>query len=174
MSLGLHNLKPPKGATHRVKRLGAGESSGLGKTSGKGHKGQKSRSGASIRPGFEGGQMPLFRRLPKRGFSNGRHAADVEIINIADLARFEDGATVDEAALRETGLVKGAYDAIKILGDGELSVKLTVKVDKISKSAREKIEKAGGTVELIEKPAPQPRKNAETKGKKAADKKSEA
>ncbi len=133
----LHDLKPRPGAKHRKKRLGRGESSGLGKTSGKGHKGQKARSGASIRPGFEGGQMPLNRRLPNNGF----------VLNVDDLNdRFEDGATVNEATLREAGLVRGVFDGIKILGDGELQRKLTVEVSKLSATAKEKIEKAGGTV----------------------------
>jgi large subunit ribosomal protein L15 len=174
MSAGLHNLNKPKGATHRKKRLGAGESSGQGKTSGKGHKGQKSRSGGTIRPGFEGGQMPLFRRLPKRGFTNGRHREDVVIVNIADLKVFENGATVDEAALREKGLVKGHYDAIKLLGEGALDTKLTVKLDKISESAQKKIEEAGGSVELVDKAAFTKAEKTPRKAKKAAAKNPEA
>jgi len=143
----LNDLKPNHGAKHRRKRLGCGESSGKGKTSGKGHKGQKSRSGASIRPGFEGGQMPLARRLPKKGFTNGRFRTTYAVLNVSDLeAVFKTGASVDEAALRAAGLVKGAQDGIKILGDGELSKKLKVQVDKVSATAREKIEKAGGEV----------------------------
>lgn len=145
--MNLHSLKPNKGAKHRVKRLGKGESSGLGKTSGKGHKGQKARSGSGVRPGFEGGQMPLHRRLPKRGFNNTRFADKVVVVNTAQLQKFfEEGATVNEDSLRETGLVKGAFDKIKVLGNGELSKKLTLQVDAISASAKEKIEKAGGTI----------------------------
>lgn len=143
----LHTLKPNKGAKHRVKRLGCGESSGHGKTSGKGNKGQKARSGGSVRPGFEGGQMPLHRRLPKRGFNNYRHQLKWAVFNVAQLeARFEDGATVNEEALRANGLLNGAYDAIKILGNGEISKKLTIAVNAVSASAREKIEKAGGSI----------------------------
>lgn len=144
----LHTLQPNEGSKHRVKRLGCGESSGLGKTSGKGHKGQKARSGGSVRPGFEGGQMPLHRRLPKKGFNNKDFKTKVAVVNVAALEKhFEDGATVDEKALREKGLVNRNVDLVKILGQGELSKKLTVAVDTLSASAREKIEKAGGTVE---------------------------
>lgn len=144
----LHDLKPTPGARHRRKRLGSGESSGLGKTCGRGHKGQKARSGGGVRPGFEGGQMPLHRRLPKKGFSNARFRPKVAIVNVAQLnVKFEDDATVNEASLREAGLVSGRNDAIKILGKGELERKLTVAVDAVSASAREKIEKAGGSVE---------------------------
>ena len=143
----LNDLQPNKGAKHRRKRLGSGESSGLGKTCGKGHKGQKSRSGASIRPGFEGGQMPLARRLPKKGFSNVRFKTKYAIVNVSSLEeKFEDGATVNEAALREAGLIKGAFDGVKLLAAGELTKKLTVDVDKVSGAAKEKIEKAGGSV----------------------------
>lgn len=144
----LNDLKPAPGAKHRRKRLGNGESSGLGKTCGKGHKGQKSRAGASIRPGFEGGQMPINRRLPKKGFSNAKFRTVYAIVNVESLEeRFEDGATIDEAALRAAGLVQGgAWDGVKILGSGDLSKKFTAQVDKVSASAREKIEKAGGTV----------------------------
>lgn len=143
----LHNLKPNPGAKHRVKRLGKGESSGLGKTSGKGHKGQKARSGGNVRPGFEGGQMPLHRRLPKRGFNNVTFADKVVITNVATLeAKFNDGDTVNEETLRAAKVIKGQFDAIKVLGQGELSKKLTVAVDQLSASAKEKIEKAGGSV----------------------------
>ncbi|MFK5921289.1 MAG: 50S ribosomal protein L15 [Verrucomicrobiota bacterium] len=143
----LNDLKPKHGTKHRRKRLGCGESSGKGKTSGKGHKGQKSRSGASIRPGFEGGQMPIARRLPKKGFTNGRHKEVYAILNVSDLeVFFEAGANVDEAALRAVGLVKGTQTGVKILGDGDLSKKLKVQADKISATAREKIEKAGGEI----------------------------
>lgn len=143
----LHTLKPNDGAKHRKKRLGKGESSGLGKTCGKGHKGQKSRSGASIRPGFEGGQMPLHRRLPKKGFNNAQFTTTYAPINVATLeARFEEGATVNEESLIAAGLLSGQYDGVKILGNGDITKKLTVDVDAVSASAKEKIEKAGGTV----------------------------
>ena len=143
----LHELKPNAGAKHRKKRLGSGESSGTGKTCGKGHKGQKSRSGGGVRPGFEGGQMPLHRRLPKKGFNNTQFQAKIAIVNVAQLnAKFEDGATVDEASLRQAGLVSGRCDAIKVLGQGDLERKLTVQVDALSASAKEKIEQAGGSV----------------------------
>ena len=143
----LHDLSPNKGSKHRRKRLGCGESSGKGKTSGKGHKGQKSRSGASLRPGFEGGQMPLYRRLPRRGFNNVRFGTNYAVFNVALLEdRFEAGATIDEQSLRDVGLLKGRYDGVKILGDGEISKKFDLVVDKVSATAREKIEKAGGTI----------------------------
>jgi large subunit ribosomal protein L15 len=145
----LHELKPNPGAKHRRKRLGSGESSGLGKTCGRGHKGQKSRSGGGVRPGFEGGQMPLHRRLPKKGFSNVRFRDKIAIVNVSQLNdRFEDGATVNEQALRDAGLLKGRLDAIKVLGNGDLERKLTVVADAVSATAREKIEKAGGSVEV--------------------------
>ena len=145
--MNLHNLKPNRGAKHRIKRLGCGESSGLGKTSGRGHKGQKSRSGGGVRPGFEGGQMPLHRRLPKRGFNNTRFQDKIAVVNVASLdERFEDGATVNEETLRAARLIKGTYDAVKVLGNGDLATKLTVEGCKVSATAREKIEKAGGTV----------------------------
>ncbi|MEM6278569.1 MAG: 50S ribosomal protein L15 [Verrucomicrobiota bacterium] len=144
----LHDLSPSPGSRHRRRRVGRGESSGLGKTCGKGHKGQQSRSGASIRPGFEGGQMPLARRLPKKGFNNAQFKTNFAILNVKDLeAKFSDGDTVNEESLRACGLVQGIYDAIKVLGNGDLAKKLTVNVDKVSASAKEKIEKAGGTVE---------------------------
>jgi large subunit ribosomal protein L15 len=142
----LNNLKPKKGSRHAKKRVGRGPGSGHGKTAGRGEKGQKSRSGFSRQMGFEGGQMPLHRRLPKRGFTN-IFKRDYAVVNVSDLERFDAGATVDEAALRSAGLVKGQHDGIKILGDGELSKKLTVNAHKFSKSAREIIEKAGGTVQ---------------------------
>ena len=146
--MNLHDLKPNAGAKHRRKRLGSGESSGLGKTSGRGHKGQKSRSGGGVRPGFEGGQMPLHRRLPKKGFSNVQFRDKVAIVNLSQLnEKFEEGATVSEKALREAGLVSGKCDAIKVLGQGDLDRKLTVVVDAASASARAKIEAAGGSVE---------------------------
>ena len=143
----LHTLKPAPGSRHRRKRLGKGESSGLGKTSGKGHKGQKSRSGASIRPGFEGGQMPIYRRLPRKGFNNARFKTRYAIVNVSDLeAKFEAGDTVNEESLRARGLVKGVCDGIKVLGNGEVSKKLEVLVEKASATAREKLEKVGGSV----------------------------
>src|SRR6185503_14813288 len=144
----LHNLKPRPGSRHRVKRLGCGESSGHGKTSGKGHKGQKARSGGSIRLGFEGGQMPLIRRLPKRGFNNSAFKTRYAVVNLDDLKCFDSGATVDAETLREKKLVRGDFAGVKILGRGEVDRKLTVTADKISVSAREKIEKAGGSVQL--------------------------
>ena len=145
--MNLHTLKTNPGSKHRIKRLGKGESSGLGKTSGKGHKGQKARSGSGVRVGFEGGQMPIHRRLPKRGFNNVRFADKVVVVNTAHLQKFfEEGDTVNEESLRAKGLVKGAFDQIKVLSNGNLSKKLTVSVDALSTSAKEKIEKAGGTV----------------------------
>ncbi|MEO1824762.1 MAG: 50S ribosomal protein L15 [Roseibacillus sp.] len=144
----LHDLKPNPGAKHRRKRLGNGESSGLGKTCGRGHKGQKSRSGGGVRPGFEGGQMPLHRRLPKRGFNNVQFQDKIAIVNVGQLnKKFEDDATVDEKALRAAGLVSGRCDAIKILGQGELEKKLKIVVDAVSASARAKVEKAGGSAD---------------------------
>lgn len=144
----LHDLKPNPGAKHRRKRLGSGESSGHGKTSGRGGKGQSARSGGSRRIGFEGGQMPLIRRLPKRGFNNARHTVRYNPVNVESLEIFENGASVDASALREIGLVKGPIRKVKILGDGELSKKLTVVADAFSASARAKIEKAGGQCSL--------------------------
>jgi large subunit ribosomal protein L15 len=147
----LHNLRPRPGARHRVKRLGCGESSGHGKTSGKGNKGQKARSGGSIRLGFEGGQMPLIRRLPKRGFNNAAFHKRYAIVNVSDLNAFEAGTVVNEELLRESNLVRGSFAGIKILGEGELKHGLRVQADKISTTAREKIEKAGGTFTLVER-----------------------
>ncbi len=144
--MNLHTLKPRPGAKHRTKRLGSGESSGKGKTSGKGHKGQKARSGGSIRLGFEGGQMPLIRRLPKRGFNNTAFKTRFAIVNVSDLNTFEDGATINEAVLLEKGLIRRPYDSVKVLGNGELSRKLTISVDKVSASALDKIQKAGGSI----------------------------
>ena len=143
MIMNLNNLKPRPGAKHRIKRLGCGESSGLGKTSGRGHKGQKSRSGGGVRPGFEGGQMPLHRRLPKRGFNNTRFQDKIAVVNVASLNdRFEDGDTVNMQTLKAARLVKGTYDAVKVLGNGDLSKKLNVEGCKVSATAKEKIEKA--------------------------------
>jgi len=146
----LHNLQPRPGSRHRVKRLGCGESSGHGKTSGKGSKGQKARSGGSIRLGFEGGQMPLIRRLPKRGFNNAAFHKHYAVVNVSDLSAFEAGTVVNEQLLRESNLVRGHFCGIKVLGDGEVKHDLKVQVDKISATAREKIENAGGTVTLRE------------------------
>ena len=142
----LHELKTRPGSKHRVKRLGCGESSGHGKTSGKGHKGQKARSGGSIRLGFEGGQMPLIRRLPKRGFNNAAFKTSYALVNLGDLEQFEEGVQVTEQLLREKGLVNGTFDGLKILGRGELTKRLTVEADKFSETARQGIEKAGGSV----------------------------
>jgi large subunit ribosomal protein L15 len=145
----LSDLKPNKGARHAKKRLGRGPGSGHGKTSGRGEKGQKSRSGYASKRGFEGGQMPLHRRIPKRGFTNifkKEHA----VVNLSDLERFDDGATIDESTLRQAGLVKGQIDGVKILGNGNLSKKLTVHATKFSATAREKIEAAGGACQEIE------------------------
>ena len=142
--MDLNNLKPKKGSKHARKRVGRGPGSGHGKTAGRGEKGQKSRSGYTSKLGFEGGQMPLHRRLPKRGFTNifkKNHA----VVNVSELERFDNGMTVDEAALRKAGLVKGQNDGIKILGDGKLTKKLTVQATKFSESARKQIEAAGGT-----------------------------
>src|SRR5579872_4790254 len=142
MELG--QLKPKKGSRHAKKRVGRGPGSGHGKTSSRGEKGQKSRSGFHRMLGFEGGQMPLHRRLPKRGFTN-IFKKEIAVVNVSELERFDNGTTVDEAALRKAGLVKGRADAIKILGDGKLSKKLTVQANKFSGGARRLIEAAGGT-----------------------------
>jgi large subunit ribosomal protein L15 len=153
----LHNMRTRPGSKHRVKRLGCGESSGHGKTSGKGHKGQKARSGGSIRLGFEGGQMPLIRRLPKRGFNNAAFHKNYAIVNLSDLASFKEGTVVNEQILRDAKLLRGNGAGLKILGDGELKHALTIEADKISTSAREKIEKAGGSVTLRQKQVQGPR-----------------
>jgi large subunit ribosomal protein L15 len=152
----LHNMRTRPGSKHRVKRLGCGESSGHGKTSGKGHKGQKARSGGSLRLGFEGGQMPLIRRLPKRGFNNAAFHKNYAIVNLSDLSSFKEGTVVNEQLLRESKLIRGQGAGLKLLGDGELKHALTIEVDKVSASAREKIEKAGGSVTLREKPVQGP------------------
>ena len=145
----LHDIKPNPGAKHRRKRLGSGESSGLGKTCGRGHKGQKSRSGGGPRSTFEGGQMPLYRRLPKRGFNNARFKKIYAVVNVGLLEdSFDEGALINDQSLREQGIVKGKYDGIKILGVGEVSKKFKLSVNKVSDSAKEKIEKAGGSIEL--------------------------
>jgi large subunit ribosomal protein L15 len=151
----LHNLRPRPGARHRVKRLGCGESSGHGKTSGKGHKGQKARSGGSLRLGFEGGQMPLIRRLPKRGFNNAAFHKNFAIVNLSDLNEFKAGTVVNEELLRESKLIRGDVAGIKILGDGELKHALKIEADKVSESAKAKIEKAGGSVTMREPRRPE-------------------
>ena len=144
----LHEISPAAGSTTAPKRLGRGVGSGLGKTSGKGHKGSKARSGGGKAQGFEGGQMKLVRRIPKRGFTN-IYAKEYATINLSALEAFEDGAVVDAQALKNAGLVKNAKDGIKVLGNGELTKKLTVKAAKFSKSAAEKIEGNGGKAEVI-------------------------
>jgi len=160
----LHDLKPRPGAKHRRKRLGQGESSGHGKTSGRGGKGQTARSGSSIRIGFEGGQMPLIRRIPKRGFNNARHTTRYLPVNLDALNRFDDGARVDEAALRGVGLANGRGAGIKILGGGELTRKLTVSAHAFSAAAKTKIEAKGGTCELA---APKKVQAAQAQGEEA-------
>lgn len=144
----LDELKPAEGSKFTRKRVGRGIGSGTGKTSGKGHKGQNARSGGGVRPGFEGGQMPLYRRLPKRGFTN-IFAKQYVAINVEELNKFEDGAEVTTEALLEKGIISKALDGVKILGRGEVTKKLTVKVAKYSESAKEKIEKAGGKAEVM-------------------------
>lgn len=144
----LNELKPVAGARHSKKRLGRGIGSGQGKTAGKGTKGQNSRSGGGVRPGFEGGQLPLFQRLPKRGFHNFTRV-EYSIVNVENLNVFEDGATVDVAALVKVGLIKDLNAKVKVLGQGELTKKLTIKVNKCSASAQTKIEANGGTVEVM-------------------------
>lgn len=143
----LHELSPAQPVAER-KRVGRGHGSGNGKTAGKGHKGQNARSGGGVRIGFEGGQMPLTRRIPKRGFNN-IFAKTYTIINVSDLAAFENGATVTPQDLKDKGIIRKLNDGIKVLGNGELSVKLTVKAAAFSKSAAEKIEKAGGKAEVV-------------------------
>ena len=146
--MNLSNLKPRPGSKHRVKRLGCGESSGHGKTSGKGHKGQKARSGGSIRLGFEGGQMPLIRRVPKRGFNNAEFKTQWAIVNLESLNRFDDGATVDEKVLLDAGVIRRPYESVKILASGELTKKLSVVANHASAAAKAAIEKAGGTLTI--------------------------
>jgi len=145
----LNELSPADGAKKNRKRLGRGNASGTGKTSGKGAKGQKARSGGGVRPGFEGGQMPIHRRLPKRGFTN-IFKKTFALVNLRDLSRFESGAVVDESALIQKGIIKGNYDAIKVLGNGEITIPLTLKIKYISSSAKAKIEAIGGSVEVSE------------------------
>lgn len=145
----LHELKPTDGARKDKTRVGRGTGSGCGKTSGRGHKGQKSRSGGGVRPGFEGGQMPIYRRLPKRGFKNVWRKEYAEV-NVETLEKFfDDGATIDAVALVEAGILKNVLDGVRILGNGELTKKLTVKAQGFTKSAKEKIESAGGSAEVV-------------------------
>ena len=145
----LHELEKNIGATHRKKRVGNGPGSGLGKTCGRGQKGQNARSGGGVSPVFEGGQLPLYRRLPKRGFSNAKFKTVYAVINVEDLNVFEDGTVVTEALLKDTGLVKKQLDGIKVLGNGKLEKKLTIQASKFSASALEKIKEAGSKAEVI-------------------------
>lgn len=146
--MNLHELSPAVGSKKESKRIGRGHGSGWGKTAGKGHKGQKARSGGSIRPGFEGGQMPLQRRVPKRGFNN-IFAKKIAIVNLGALNAFEDGSVVDAAALINAGIIKKELDGVKVLSNGKLSKKLTVKASAFSETAKQKIEEAGGKAEVI-------------------------
>ena len=145
----LNELERNIGATHSKKRVGRGSGSGLGKTSGRGQKGQKARSGGSINPVFEGGPLPLYRRLPKRGFTNGKFRTRYAVINLSDLNRFEDGTVVTPALLKETGLIKNQLDGIKVLSNGKLEKKLTVQANKFSTTALEKIKESGSKAEVI-------------------------
>lgn len=145
----LHELEKNIGATHAKKRVGRGPGSGLGKTSGRGQKGQKARSGGSINPVFEGGQLPLYRRLPKRGFTNGKFRTRYAVINLSDLNVFEDGTVVTPALLKETGVIKNQLDGIKVLSNGKLERKLTIQAHKFSTTALEKIEESGSKAEVI-------------------------
>ena len=144
----LHELSPAEGSTKESKRIGRGHGSGQGKTAGKGHKGQNARSGGGVRPGFEGGQMPMTRRIPKRGFNN-IFATKYSVVNVSDLDQFVDGTVVDADLLKASGLIKKTNDGVKILGNGELTKNLTVKAAAFSASAKEKIEKAGGKAEVM-------------------------
>ncbi len=144
----IHELSPAEGSKKNVKRVGRGHGSGWGKTSGKGHKGQNARSGGGVRPGFEGGQMPLARRIPKRGFNN-IFAAKMAAVNVSSLEIFKEGTEVDAELLLASGLVKNIDNGVKILGNGEITKNLTVKADAFSASAKEKIEKAGGKAEVM-------------------------
>ncbi len=145
----LHELRPSEGAFKASKRLGRGTSSGTGKTSGKGHKGQNARSGGGVRPGFEGGQLPLFRRLPKRGFSNAMFKVRYATINVSDLEKFDEGAVITPELLKEMGILKKQLNGVKVLGNGELTKKITVKANKFSDTAIAKIESIGGKAEVI-------------------------
>ena len=146
----LNTLSPAPGSKKAGRRVGRGIGSGLGKTAGRGHKGQKSRTGGGVKPGFEGGQMPLFRRMPKRGFTNARFKKHYTLINIESLEAFDAGEVVDLTAVLEKGLARKTGDMLKVLGQGDLSKELTIKAHKFSKSAQSKIESAGGTVEVID------------------------
>ncbi len=146
----LHELSPAPGSRKGRKRVGRGPGSGMGKTSTRGHKGLKARSGGSVRPGFEGGQMPIYRRLPKRGFTN-IFKKKIAVLNICDLDRFEDGTLIDETLLRNAGLVKGKVDAVKLLAKGDAGKKFTIQNLWVSQAAREKIEKAGGNIQEEQK-----------------------
>ena len=145
----LHTISPAIGATHSKKRLGRGTSSGTGKTSGKGHKGQNARSGGGVRIGFEGGQTPLFRRIAKRGFSNSMFKTEYAVINLSDLNKFEDGAVITPELLKEMGILKNQLDGVKVLGQGKLEKKLTVRANKFSNVAKREIEAKGGKAEVI-------------------------
>ena len=145
----LHELEKNIGATHRKKRVGRGPASGLGKTSGRGQKGQKARSGGSINPVFEGGQLPLYRRLPKRGFTNALFKTTYATINVEDLNVFEDGTVVTPALLKDKGIIKKGLDGLKVLGNGKLERKLTIQANKFSKTALEKIKESGSKAEVI-------------------------
>ena len=145
----LHELEKNIGATHRKKRVGNGRGSGLGKTCGRGQKGQKARSGGSINPVFEGGQLPLYRRLPKRGFTNGKFRTRYAVINLKDLNVFENGTLVTPALLKEKGIIKNQLDGIKILGEGKLEKNLTIQANKFSTTALEKIKESGSKAEVI-------------------------
>ncbi|MBO5206409.1 MAG: 50S ribosomal protein L15 [Clostridia bacterium] len=145
----LHEFSPAEGSTQEKFRKGRGPGSGNGKTAGKGHKGQNARSGGGVRPGFEGGQLPLYRKLPKRGFNNFRFAKKYSVINVQSLNKFNDGEVVDCAALLAMGAINNVFDGVKVLGEGELTKKLTVKAAVFSASAKEKIEAAGGKTEVV-------------------------
>lgn len=153
----LNTLKPNPGSKHRKRRVGCGESSGRGKTCGKGHKGQKSRSGGGAPPGFEGGQMPLYRRIPRRGFNNTRFRDKILIVNVGTLEeRFDAGTTINVEALKNANLIKGVFDGVKVLGEGDLSKSFQIEGLKVSGSAKEKIEKAGGSISDAPAPAAAP------------------
>ena len=145
----LHELSPAEGSTQEKFRKGRGPGSGNGKTAGKGHKGQNARSGGGVRPGFEGGQLPLYRKLPKRGFNNFRFAKKYSVINVQSLNKFNDGEVVDCAALLAMGVINNVFDGVKVLGEGDLAKKLTVKATVFSASAKEKIEAVGGKTEVV-------------------------
>jgi len=145
----LHELSPAEGSVKERYRKGRGAGSGNGKTAGKGHKGQNARSGGGVRPGFEGGQLPLYRKLPKRGFNNFRFAKKYAVVNVQSLNKFNDGEVVDVAALLSKGIIGNAFDGVKVLGEGEIAKKLTVKAAIFSASAKEKIEAAGGKTEVV-------------------------